>query len=233
MPDEKINDIIVQNINAAKGRIVSFEKYMIGRSWGLFFVLFSGIIFLYAFFKTLISYIIIMPAYADLATFLIDTASLIIALVYWFHIFGETQRLLEIKHNRNNVIKKNFWKNITIITVFIYIFTNFLSAYIPASYGSIIELIIQCIIFIIIDFIMIRSIKYLLSEIPIIVYAVFISFILIAIIPLIIDFTSILTTFNVYLLYYASYAVIVLIWLTAGISMLYSAPDYLEARNGE
>ncbi|MFG1389720.1 MULTISPECIES: hypothetical protein [Acidiplasma] len=232
MSNEKINDIITQNINSAKTRIVSFEKYMIGRSWGLFFVYFSAVIFLYAFFESLISYII-MPAYAGPINFLVDTASLIMALLYWFHIFGETQRLLDLKYNRNDGIKKSFWKNITVIFIFIYIFSNVLFSYIPVKYGNIIELIIQCIIFVIIDFIMIRSIKYTLSEIPAMVYAVFISFILIAVIPLIINFTGISMVFNVYLFYYTSYAIIVLIWLSAGIGMLYSAPDYLGVVNGQ
>ncbi|WP_061951210.1 hypothetical protein [Acidiplasma cupricumulans] len=80
---------------------------------------------------------------------------------------------------------------------------------------------------------MIRSIKYTLSEIPAMVYAVFISFILIAVIPLIINFTGISMVFNVYLFYYTSYAIIVLIWLSAGIGMLYSAPDYLGVVNGQ
>lgn len=93
------------------------------------------------------------------------------ALLYWFHIFGETQRLLDLKYNRNDGIKK-LLENITVIFIFIYIFSNVLFSYIPVKYGNIIELIIQCIIFVIIDFIMIRSIKYTLSEIPAMVYAV-------------------------------------------------------------
>ncbi|WP_175266797.1 hypothetical protein [Acidiplasma cupricumulans] len=47
-----------------------------------------------------------MPAYAGPINFLVDTASLIMALLYWFHIFGETQRLLDLKYNRNDGIKK-------------------------------------------------------------------------------------------------------------------------------
>ena len=83
------------------------------------------------------------------------------------------------------------------------------------------------------DFIIIRSVKSSLSKVPHEVYAVVISFLFIIIIPLIVDFTSILPIFNDYLLYYGSFAVIVFIWLTAGISMIYGAPDYLEVDNGQ
>ena len=94
-------------------------------------------------------------------------------------------------------------------------------------------MIVQSTIYIIIDFIIIKSVKSSLSEIPGIVYAVVISFLFIIIVPLIVDFTYILSAFYSSIFYYASFSVIVLIWLIAGISMLYSAPDYLVVSNGE
>ena len=112
MADENSNDIILKNINATKNRIISFEKYMISRSWGLFFVLFSGVIFLTAYSTSLLSYVI-LPDYARITSFFIDSSLLIITLLYWFHIYGETLRLLRLKVNKNIVPKRSIWRKVS------------------------------------------------------------------------------------------------------------------------
>jgi hypothetical protein len=230
--DENSNDIILKNINATKNRIISFEKYMISRSWGLFFVLFSGVIFLTAYSTALLSYVILQD-YARITSFFIDSSLLIITLLYWFHIYGETLRFLRLKVNKNIVLKRSIWRKVTLFLISLLIIADLLSSYIPYNYGAIIEMIVQSTIYIIIDFIIIKSVKSSLSEIPGVVYAVVISFLFIIIVPLIVDFTYILSAFYSSIFYYASFSVIVLIWLIAGISMLYSAPDYLVVSNGE
>jgi hypothetical protein len=232
MVDEKGNDIILKNINATRNRIISFEQYMISRSWGLFFSLFAGVIFLYAYLEPLLSYVI-MPDYVHIIAFLIDSLLLVLALLYWLHIYGKTLRFLRLKNENSIGSSGGLWKRITLVLVFILIAVSFLSSYIPPGYEPIVEMAIQSFIFLVMDFIIIRSVKSSLSKIPGVVYIVVISFLFIVIIPLIVDFTSILPIFDDHLLYYSSFAIIVFVWLTAGISMIYGAPDYLEVDNGQ
>ena len=232
MIEKKIDDIILKNINVTRNRIISFEKYMISRSWGLFFSLFAGVIFSYAYMEPLLSYVI-MPNYVHIISFLFDSLLLVIALLYWLHIYGQTLRFMRVKNDKNIASSGGLWKRITLILVFILIAISFLSSYIPPNYEPIVEMAVQSIIYLVMDFIIIRSVKSSLSKVPNVVYAVVFSFLFIVIIPLIVDFTSILPVFYDYLLYYLTFAVIVFIWLVAGISMLYRAPDYLEVYNGE
>ena len=230
--NEKNKDLILENINVTRNRIVSFEKYMISRSWGLFFVIFGGIIFLYSFLEPLLSYVVIQE-YVNVISFSVDSASLFIVLFYWLHIYGETLRFLRFKDNKNTTSNSGRWSTVTLIIILLYIAINILAFYIPDRYRAIVEILVQSSILLVLDFIIISSVKYSLSEIPGMVYAAVISFLFVFITPLIVDFTSILMPFDADLFYYISLAAIVLIWLVAGISMIYRASDYLEVNNGE
>jgi len=191
------------------------------RAWGVFFVIFAFTILFFAFSSNFINYLPFNSSIKNLIDPFLVIASFIFAVKIWVHIYRRSIGIVKLRNLSVSHTKKGHIY-IIIILFLTYVFINISISIMKIPSREIIDVIMALIIFTIMSFIMLISLKNSFDYIPVEGYIAFFFFISALIIQSIL-FIFFSYFYLLYFLYGILWVSVFFSWIACGINLLYNA----------